>query len=177
MKIQYSTNLDELVDATERFTNYSREAKKWMRNEFVLSQIFFAVGLLLLGFLMNAWRNFYFLVGFMSVACLSFYWIYKLIRSRVIKKRLKNFWNEQAGDQISAICEFEVNDEGFIYRFLDAESKYPWSRVTQIHENADDIDILIQGLGIIVLRNHYFESMQQKNELLNFVKEKCPNSK
>jgi hypothetical protein len=166
MKIQYESTIDEAVDTQIRLLKTSSVAKRWKLQGLIWAPILFFV--------------FYFGIPDEKIVKLVFGFftgiifviIYFATYKKTIKKRTRKFLVEQLGTEEPISSEYEFTDENLIFRKLGTEIRFEWDKVEKLIENKNDIEVRIYKGGIAVIPNRIFSGTEQRDELLNFIKNK-----
>lgn len=69
--------------------------------------------------------------------------------------------------------EFEFSSEGVKVKGVDVESFYRWAAFVSVEENGDSAYIFLDKLAAIILPLSAFETRQEQEKLLQWIKECC----
>ena len=166
MKIQYKSTIDEAVDAQMRLLKTSGVAKRWKL------QGLFWTPILFFGFYFGIPDEKNVKLIFAFFVSITFIVIYFATYKKSLKKKIRKFLIEQLGTEEPVHSEYEFTEGNLIFRKLGNEIRFKWDKVEKIIENENDIEVRIANGGIAVIPNRIFSEAEQRNEWLNFIKNK-----
>ena len=82
---------------------------------------------------------------------------------------------ESLGTDKPVPCEYEFNEEGLIFHRLGTEIKFHWNKVKEINETEKSLEFIVEHGGIAIIPKRIFENDRQKDEWLNFAKQRVKN--
>ncbi|MDO8283531.1 MAG: hypothetical protein Q7T69_00840 [Rhodoferax sp.] len=168
MHIQYTTNIDEVIDAHVRSVKYFKTARTSKINGMVVSAIFCAL-LSYIGFSNAAptTRIIACVIGACVGAIISF-----LMYPGVIWRRMSALVRESIGDTFDKLVEVEIRESGLWIKCDNTESEIAWDRVLSVKNNPNDIEIRAADGGILLVQNRGFKSSVERDEFLAFTRQR-----
>lgn len=166
MKIQYLSSIDEEIAAQIRLLGTLRTAKKRRLDGLILAPLLF------IGLYLSIPDKQSVKLVFASLVSMIFAIIYFGSYKIMIKKRAKKLIIEQLGSDKPVPIEYELNEEGLIFRRMGTEIQFDWNIVKGINETAKDIEFIIDKGGMAIIPNRIFSDVNQKEEWLKFARRK-----
>lgn len=166
MKIEYEATIDEGVDAQWRLMEHLNTVRKWKWQGLIFTPIVFA----LLYYAIPDTQGVK--LVFATGSSLLYIAVYLGTYKRTMRKRMRKLLVEMFGSDTSYPCEYEFEEDGLAARIHGTEIKFQWSSFTEIIETDRDLELVVGKNGIAVLPRRAFQSEQQENEWLNYVREK-----
>ena len=166
MKIKYESTIDEAVVTQLRLIELSKTLRKikW-EGLFFIPIIFIAVYFIISGKMVEKLTCAVF-------ASIIFIPIYIALYKLTIKKRIRKLLIESFGTDKPVPSEYEFVEDGLIFRKLGVDIKFEWNKVTEINEDEKMLEFIIGKKGLALIPKRIFENEQQKNEWLNYAKQK-----
>lgn len=166
MKIKYESTIDEAVTAQLRFISLSKTLRrtKWGGLLYV-PIIFILVYFIISGEMVEK-------ITSAVLTSVLFILIYLALYKQAIKKKTRKLLIESFGTDKPVPSEYEFVEDGLIFRKLGTEIKFQWNKVKEINENEKMVEFIIENNGLALIPKRIFENEQQKNEWLNYAKQR-----
>ena len=81
-------------------------------------------------------------LGFAALGAVAGGTAYWLMHKKAVWKEVRALVAGQYGGKGPLRCEYELSEDGLVYRIFGNETKFPWSSVTGAAETADSLDIV-----------------------------------
>ena len=161
--IRFETNLDELVDANERYWKRAKAGQSQRRRGVVGVAAAFTVSLFLAAFVSNgAQADLAMPLAAVALVLGVVFWpLYGRLYDRGLKRRLRRVLTEQAGDETSWLCEIELRKEGVWSRSRGMEFLFDWQELILLQDSDDAIEFHFRG-GFVMARNRAFSEPPER---------------
>jgi hypothetical protein len=166
MKIEYKSTIDDAVEPHMRLALSSRIVRKWMLYGLIWVPVIF------FGFLFFLPDRAIVRIICGSGASLVFIIFWLMRYKKHYANRIRKYVVEQSGTDKSIKCEYELTNEYLIFRKMGAETRFNWDIVKELKENVHDIEIRMEPSGIAIIPHRIFKDQIQREEWINFVKDK-----
>lgn len=164
MRIQFDTNLDELVDVNYRFAMNSAAARKMRGRSIAWAGVAFALSLAAVAIFVSSIpvsRALLPMTGIATIGGIAFAFVYRRIYDRSFRQRLHKVLAEQVGDRHTWTCEIEPRSNGLWARDHGIELTLAWSDLVRVTDAEQDVEVLFRN-GIVVARSRTFSSPQER---------------
>ena len=164
MKIRYEETIDEAVQTQLYLLKKSSVAKR-------LKWRFLIYSTLLLISLYFVILKRHYALSPVIVGCLAAL-TYLAIYIKGGKKRIRKFMIKHLETEEPIPSEYELSEDGCIFRQVGQETRFKWDYVEELIENDNDIVMRIARGGIAVIPKRIFFSDEQRNSWLKFIHNK-----
>lgn len=171
-RIQFETNIDELVDANVRQWRATRAARAQRLRGIVKSAVAATVSAFAVVFLLSgAERDSVFpasLIAIVLGAVLSPF--YSRVYDVGLHRRLRRALTDVYGKSATSICEIELRREGSWIRNFGVEMLFPWSDTIDIADVGGAIELRFRG-GVVVAREKAFATVDHRRKFIEVARE------
>ena len=167
MRIEFVSTIDDQIDAYERLTARSNEARSWQRQAAGTSA-------LLSGLISGGFVFFIFifagslqagLIGGIIAAITSAVITVSSHRSTV-KRRLEKYYRERFGERSSFPVEVELTESGIWTRQPGTQILFEWANIEDMNETEDKIEIYTRDGGGVFLKKKDFTSVEEYRQFI-----------
>jgi hypothetical protein len=109
-------------------------------------------------------------LGFALISGLSI--VNFVLYDYLLKKRIRKWLLDVYGPTMRRIINFELSENGIGFESDGTMVQIEWRKFTGLKQNDDDTELYWGTDSMSILPNTIFESEEQKNEWLNFIREK-----
>lgn len=171
-RIQFETNIDELVDANVRQWRATKAAKLQRWRGIVKSAAAATVSAFAIVFLLSgAERDVVFsslVIAVLLGAVLSPF--YGRLYDAGLHRRLRRAMTDVYGKSATSICEIELRREGTWIRNFGVEMLFPWSDTIDIADVDGAIELRFRA-GVVVARNKAFATVGGRGRFIEAARE------
>lgn len=167
MRVQFSYDQEEMVDATMRVLRRSKTFRSVGWQGMIFATLFCLLGIYVV--FMVLLQNPYLAVITAVVSTLTNVVLLRSFHEHGAKKRLRKFFREQFGEQNSFTCDVELTPQEVRITQDRNQAVYEWTSVEEIVVTADSVDIFAK-LGGIVVRDRAFESPDAREAFIAFAR-------
>lgn len=166
MKIQYESAIEDYVELQTRYLTKLNIVRKGKMQIFYIAP-FFSLFFYFIGDGRDA------LKGIIALSIGIFMIVFHLlIYDPWLKRRLRRLGIKERGSEHPIGCECECTEEAMVFKVQGLDIHFKWESIKEIEDNDNDFTIWGEHTGLAILRNEYFESMEERYTWLAFVKEK-----
>jgi hypothetical protein len=167
MRVQFTYNQEDMVDANLRLLRRSRSSRYWRWQGTIFVTLFFwlAIYVVFVSFL----RVFYLAIIEFAIITIVIVVGYPTFYERAIKKRLRRYAREAFGEKNDFVCAVELTPEEIRVRGENTQTAYDWKDVKEIVVTDDSVDIFPQSGGVVV-RNRAFDPARQREEFITLAR-------
>ena len=166
MRIQYESTIAEAADAQIRLFEKAKTAKKWKLQGLIIAPFVSVLTYYIIPDEQNV------KLCFAVFAGITFIIVYFVGHKKSIRKRTEKLLSEHLGSDQPYPVEYELDEESLIFRRMGTELRFDWNGVKEINEGDKDIEFVIDKGGIAIIPNRAFANPQERQEWLDFVKNK-----
>lgn len=162
MRVQFTHNQEEIVDALARFNARSRVMNEMQRG----AAIWVALVAGVIVFLLFRFSGTGLIAGAATAGiCILVYpWFYR----RQQRNTLRKFVKESYGDENEFACSVEILPEGLKANYRHVEWLAPWETLEEVVATSDSVDIF-SPRGFIVVRDRAFSSAAERQQFIELV--------
>jgi len=164
MRVQFTHDQEDIVDASMRFYARSKVVNENRRNHAIWLAL--AAGFIVFVLLGFSGKG---LIGGMltAVICLILHpWYYRQQQ----RKGLRRWIKESYGDENEFVCAVELLPEGLKTSNINTESIVSWETIEEIATTSDSVDIFSRRGGVVV-RNRAFSSTEQRQQFVELARD------
>ena len=165
MKIQYESTIEEAVYSQMRLLEVSKVLRKWKWQGLLAAPI---LGALFYTFIPSDQGTKMMFAFFIPIIFLL---QYPFTFKSNIRRKVRRALIKQLGTDDPIPCEYEVTDEGIIFKKQGTEIKFPWSKLTAINNTKEYIELIFENVGISLIPKHALQEVQVKG-LFDFINNK-----
>lgn len=170
LKIQFESTVEEAVEAQFRLIKQSANLRKMKYAGLVFAPVMFVMFYWLpLPDRLNIWGAVIAPILFIVFSLKNY--------DKNLRKRLRKLIVEKQGHDLPTSAEYELNDQGISFQKLGNTIAFAWHTVEQINVSESDIEFRIKHGGIAVIPCRIFNSEEEKNQWLDFAREKIVEAK
>jgi|SRR5215213_3317226 len=165
MRIKFDATIDDYVDAYERASARSDEARSWRRQGAAATALLTGLITGIIGFVVIGSSITAGLIGGIVVAIASGAITWNMHRN-TIRRRMHNYFREKFGDRDSLPFEMELTENGIWTRQLGTQIIFEWANVEDVVENEDDIEFVMRDGGGVIVRKRAFASTDEQRQFM-----------
>jgi hypothetical protein len=166
MKIEYKDNMDETVDVHFRLAELTGNVTKARNYGLVwVPVVFVLLYFISPGTQINR-------VAISTLFSVTVFGSHIATYKNEMRKRIRKMLITAQGSADPVDCEYEINDDGFIFRKLGQDLKFSWKNVQSVTEKPDLVEIIMQPIGIAVLPKRAFSSNEEIQSWISFIEKK-----
>jgi hypothetical protein len=170
MKIEYKSTIDEATDTSFRLVELLGTVRKQMWYGLAMAPIIFVAIFLLIDDLPGK-----LIVG----GAASVLWVpYHLSNNKSqIKKRIRKSLIKAMGTSEPLSCEYELDENGLVFRKLGQELRFSWFNVMKMNESDNAIEVIMQPMGIAIIPKRIFGGPDEIKKWIQFIEEHKTSNK
>jgi hypothetical protein len=165
MKVRFDFTLEDLVDSSERALSRSRTIRSLRMKSRLLSA--FLCGVVV--FLAKAgppetkllWAGIF---AILAAAA------HPYLVGRTRRRQLLKVFRERFSGPGPFTCEVELTSSGVTINQAGTQSTRPWSKIAEVKDAEDSIEIISPQTGFIVVRNRAFGSTEERRQFLELAR-------
>ena len=172
--IQFETNVDDVVDANDRYCRRARLFQAQRRRGIIGAAVVAAVLAFAIAWIATGsqWRL---AIALVALALGGAFWpLYGRFYDDGFKRRLRRIVVEQAGEKTSWLCEIELRKEGVWSRGQGVEVLFNWPELTLLEDTDAGILFHFRG-GFVMARNRAFSAPAQRAQFLETARRLAPS--
>jgi hypothetical protein len=165
MRVQFTYNQEDLVDAAMRFSARSKSVRLMRRKR----TAWLALLAWLLVFVFFRF-SFHGAIGGMVAALIVVItdpWLYNY----ELRKNLRKIAKEQYGEENEFSCEVELLPEGLKTSGQNIQCTTEWETIEEIVSTSDSVDIFGRKGGGVIVRNRAFSSAEERQRFIELARE------
>lgn len=165
--IQFVTNVDDLVDAYERYWRRAPVGRTQRRRGTLGVAAAFTVSLFVTMWVVGetSWPLALPLAGVAIVLGAASWPLSRYLYDRSLRRRLRRVLAEDAGERTSWLCEVELRDAGMWSRGRGIEAVYDWRELTWLEDAGDTIECHFRS-SFVMVRERAFTTPAERAEFL-----------
>ena len=167
MRVQFSYDREELVDATLRGLRRSKTFRSVGLQGMIFGTVFCLLGIYVVFIVLL--QNPYLAVITAVVSTLANVALFPTIHDNGARRRLRKFAKEQFGEQNSFTCEVELTPQEVRITQDRNQAVIEWKQLEEVVVTADSVDIFSK-LGGIVVRDRAFDSPAKKEAFIELAR-------
>ena len=165
MRLECETTLDDAVEANLRALARSRTERKTCWRGALWTGLLSALIVFLLPEASFSWKLVRSGLAFVLGALLAL-----VLHRSFVSRRLRRYLREHMGDA-PLKTTLELTDAGITHTDQHRTLSFQWSAVESITEDADAIEFIIQGGGLVLVHNRDFDSPDHRQRFLEYARE------
>lgn len=162
MKLQYKATIDEAVSAHLRLMELSKTIRGMKR----LGLLFVPLTFMLLYLTLPGEDSAK--LAFSIVAALVVAPLYLFFCSRFVRWNTRRLLLESLGTDEPVPSEYELTEEGLVFRQLGTEIGFRWDSVVEINERREALEFITENKGLALIPKRIFPDESQMKEWLEF---------
>jgi hypothetical protein len=167
-RIQFVTNVDDLVDAYERYWRRAPAGRTQRRRGTIGVAASFAASVFVTAWVLGGVSR-SLVVPLAGIALLlgAASWpLSRYLYDSSLRRRLRRVLTQEAGERTSWLCEVELRDEGVWARGRGIESLYDWRELTWLEDDGDTIEFHFRG-SFVMVRARAFAGPSERETFLD----------
>src|SRR6266850_2561280 len=175
-RIQFDTNVDELVDATTRYWTRTKAGRSQRRRGVLaVAAVFTAsscAAFLITSGAVRGTAGAPAIISALIVAMVlgaAFWPLYGRLHDRGFRRRLRRALTKEAGERTTWTCEIELRAEGAWSRNRGVEILFDWKEAIAVEDAGDGVELRFRG-GFMMARNKAFESAADGRRFLEMAR-------
>ncbi len=170
MNFEYKLNQQDLIDFNLFHITYAKST----RRSYFIQRYILSLSFLVLPFIIKQFTNMplgYWLVGF---TLLYLYWVafYPKRLKKIVSRRISKMLSEGKKSSVVGSHNLTITENGIVDRSEHSEAKTQFSGIENIVEDKDHIFIYVSANSAHIIPIRMFVNEEQKNELLNFLRQR-----
>ncbi len=170
MKIAYQSTIEEATETAFRMAERVGGLRRWMCSGLVWAPFIFIILFLLRDELVAK-----LVLGGISTVLFVVYGL--LNYKNELRKRIRKTLIRALGTDKPLLSEYELDDNGLIFRKLGQELRFAWDNIASIKESETSIEVIMAPSGIAMIPTRIFSSPEQQRIWMSFIQEHARRDK
>lgn len=165
MRVKFTYNQEDLVDATVRFSARSKSVRA-LRNK---RRLWGALLMWVIVWVLFRFSTVGALIGVgagIVVLLVDLLWY-----DRQYRRNLRKLFRETYGDENDFVCEVELTPEGLKTRGKDCQHNTGWEVIEEVISTDDSVDIFGRQGKCVIVRNRAFSSVEEQQRFIELARE------
>jgi hypothetical protein len=174
-RIQFDTNVDELIDANARYWKRTTAGQSRKRRGVLRIAAAFTVSLFAAAFVTSGGTagNLLPLVILALVLGAAFWPVYGRLYDSGLQRRLRRVIRDEVGKDATWTCEIELRQEGAWSRSRGVEVLFGWPELRFVEDAGDAIELHFRG-GFVMAHNRAFPTTADRARFLETARRLAP---
>ncbi len=88
-----------------------------------------------------------------------------------LRKRIRKMLVKAMGTDKPVPCEYEMDEDGLVFRKMGQEMKFSWTRVTVLIDTVDSIEVIMDPTAIAIIPKRIFTEPAELQEWIAFIED------
>jgi hypothetical protein len=166
MRVQFNYTIEDIVDVQLRLLKRSRAARAWRWRDLVMTSLL--TGVFLFAVIPEGITG-RIIMG--SIGLLLGAVLYPVLNEMTVKRRLRKWYEENAGSDKTFTCEVELNESGIHTKSNGTQIIHAWENVKEIKDTEESVDFYFEKGGLLVVRKRAFTSPGEDQHFIELAKQ------